>query len=79
MIKVIYQGVGINPKQIPEILEEYGQARDSYKNYNKQGHGLGLPITQKLILLHGGRLEIKSAIEKGTEVSLIFPQDSLAY
>jgi signal transduction histidine kinase len=79
VIKVIDQGVGINPKQIPEILEEYGQARDSYKNYNKQGHGLGLPITQKLILLHGGRLEIKSAVEKGTEVSLIFPQDSLAY
>jgi len=38
-----------------------------------QGTGLGLPLVKSLIELHGGRLEIESALGQGTRVGLCFP------
>jgi len=37
------------------------------------GLGLGLPLTQRLIELHGGRLELDTAEGRGTTVRLVFP------
>jgi len=39
------------------------------------GTGLGLPIVKALMDLHGGKLEISSEIDIGTEVRLLFPPD----
>jgi signal transduction histidine kinase len=34
---------------------------------------LGLPLTRALVELHGGRLEIESALGEGTRVTAAFP------
>lgn len=39
------------------------------------GTGLGLPIVNALVELHGGTVEISSVVDQGTEVTLIFPPE----
>ncbi|HBT40630.1 MAG TPA: hypothetical protein DEB21_00865, partial [Rhodospirillaceae bacterium] len=41
------------------------------------GVGLGLSIADKIIDMHGGRLDIHSIEGEGTRVSVIFPKDRL--
>jgi len=38
-----------------------------------EGTGLGLPLTKKLVELHGGVLDIASVPGKGTTVTATFP------
>jgi two-component system cell cycle sensor histidine kinase PleC len=38
------------------------------------GTGLGLPIVQNLVSLHGGTFELHSELRKGTEAVVILPR-----
>ena len=38
-----------------------------------EGTGLGLPLVDQIMQLHGGRLELESAPDKGTSATLHFP------
>jgi two-component system, cell cycle sensor histidine kinase PleC len=44
----------------------------------REGTGLGLPIAQALVRLHGGRLQIESSKARGTEVKVILPSRASA-
>ena len=37
------------------------------------GHGIGLPLTAKIMELHGGSIHVRSRLHEGTEVELILP------
>jgi PAS domain S-box-containing protein len=65
-------GIGIAPKDMPRVLEAFGQI-DSAMNRKHAGTGLGLPLTRSLIELHGGEFAIESEAGKGTTVSAHFP------
>ncbi|MCR9218841.1 MAG: PAS-domain containing protein [Alphaproteobacteria bacterium] len=65
-------GIGMAPKEIPIALEPFQQI-DSDLSRRYQGTGLGLPLVKSLIELHGGRLEIDSAPDEGSRVTLYFP------
>ena len=39
------------------------------------GAGLGLPIVKGLLEVHGGKLQIKSKLDQGTEIICLFPQE----
>jgi two-component system cell cycle sensor histidine kinase PleC len=45
-------------------------------NRAEQGWGLGLSITQSLVDLHGGTLDIKSKVGKGTTVTVRLPNQT---
>ena len=67
-------GIGIAEKDIALAMENFGQIDNSlHRQY--EGTGLGLPLSFRLMELHGGRLELKSEVGVGTCVSLIFPAD----
>lgn len=72
IIVVSDTGVGIDPADLPRIMSRYGQARNAPADA-EQGSGLGLPLTQKIVEALGGTLEIRSARNKGTAVTLRFP------
>ena len=72
MLSVCDTGPGIPEHEIPKVLEAFGQGSLAQKTA-EGGTGLGLPIVQKLIELHGGRFELKSQLRKGTLVSAYFP------
>jgi signal transduction histidine kinase len=67
-------GIGMSPAEIVVALEPFGQIETAYSKKN-EGTGLGLPLAQRLVELHGGRLEIESVKGVGTTVSVYLPLD----
>ena len=67
-------GIGMAAADIAKALEPFGQVSDVLTRQTG-GTGLGLPLTAKLVELHGGRLAIESSLGKGTTVTLTFPAD----
>jgi signal transduction histidine kinase len=67
-------GIGIAPENLETVLEPFGQV-ESAMNRSHAGTGLGLPLVNAMIELHGGTLSISSAPGAGTTVTLRFPPD----
>ena len=65
-------GIGMAPEDIPKALAPFVQVDRSLARKH-EGTGLGLPLTKRMIELHGGRLELKSALGLGTTATLVFP------
>ncbi|MDQ6437864.1 HAMP domain-containing sensor histidine kinase [Mesorhizobium sp. LHD-90] len=65
-------GPGIAEDELPVVLSAFGQGSIAIKSA-EQGTGLGLPIVQGLIALHGGSFDIRSKLREGTEVIVVFP------
>jgi signal transduction histidine kinase len=65
-------GVGLAPEDIPKALAPFVQVERGH-GHKHEGTGLGLPLTKRMIELHGGRLELTSEFGVGTRVALIFP------
>ncbi len=65
-------GQGIAADKLDAIFEEFRQADEgSARSY--QGTGLGLPICQRLIAMHGGRLWVESEIGVGSTFFFSLP------
>jgi signal transduction histidine kinase len=60
LISVKDTGVGIPPDQLEAIFQEFAQI-DTSSTRKAGGTGLGLPISRRLIELHGGRLWAESS------------------
>jgi signal transduction histidine kinase/DNA-binding response OmpR family regulator len=54
----------------PEVLE---QIFDPFFTTKPDGTGLGLAVSKKVVDDHGGRVEVRSQIGKGTEFKILFP------
>jgi two-component system cell cycle sensor histidine kinase PleC len=65
-------GIGMEPHEVKAALQPFGQV-DSALNRKYEGTGLGLPLTQALVELHGGTMAIESARGTGTSVTVRFP------
>lgn len=66
-------GKGIR-EQEKEMLFQAFQRVDETKNRNIEGTGLGLHITQELVQLMGGRIEVESIYGKGSTFTVFIPQ-----
>jgi two-component system phosphate regulon sensor histidine kinase PhoR len=71
-IKISDTGPGIPPADLPRLGERFYRV-DKTRSRDLGGTGLGLSIVKHLMKAHGGRMEIKSVMGKGTEVLLYFP------
>jgi two-component system cell cycle sensor histidine kinase PleC len=71
-ISVRDNGPGIPADEIPVVLSAFGQGSIAIKSA-EQGTGLGLPIVQGLLALHGGEFQLHSKLREGTEAVAIFP------
>lgn len=72
VLSVTDTGIGMAPEDIPVALEKFRQIDNSLTR-RYEGTGLGLPLAKALTELHGGRLEIDSAPDCGTTVSVRVP------
>jgi signal transduction histidine kinase len=68
VVKIIDQGAGIAAAHLPHIFEPYYRASDEYK-LKHMGAGLGLAISQRLLELHGFKLDVISQLGEGTTFS----------
>lgn len=67
-VEVSDTGVGIQEQDQIRIFENFEQADNA-----QMGSGLGLAISKKLIELHGGKLELRSQLQKGSVFSFTLP------
>ncbi len=66
--EVVDTGIGIKKENIQSVFESFSQANSGITR-KFGGTGLGLPISKKLIELHGGELHLESEYGKGTTFS----------
>ena len=67
-------GIGIAAEDISRVLDTFGQVEQGFSR-NYQGAGIGLPLSKRLVELHGGTLELESELGVGTTVTVRFPLD----
>ena len=65
-------GCGIAPEALARVGVPFEQAQNEFTR-NHEGSGLGLAIARSLAELHGGTLELRSAVDKGTVVLVRLP------
>lgn len=66
-------GPGIPADELSVVLAAFGQGSIAIKSA-EQGTGLGLPIVQGLVAIHGGEFELHSRLRAGTEAIAAFPR-----
>ncbi|MGH6828125.1 MAG: ATP-binding response regulator [Rhizomicrobium sp.] len=72
LFEVSDTGIGIPADKLGLALEPFGQV-DSRLARKFEGAGLGLPLTKRLVELHGGTMKIVSGLAQGTTVSVFLP------
>ena len=72
ILELIDTGIGIRNEKLSQILEPFLQDTDEGYRRKYEGAGLGLTIANKLTTLLGGKLELTSAENIGTKVTLTF-------
>jgi CheY-like chemotaxis protein/nitrogen-specific signal transduction histidine kinase/HPt (histidine-containing phosphotransfer) domain-containing protein len=65
-ISVSDTGQGIRKEDLKRLFEAFEQV-DTERNRGKEGTGLGLAISSDLICLMGGKLEVQSVYEEGSD------------
>jgi signal transduction histidine kinase len=74
VVDVSDTGIGIAAADVPKALERFGQI-DGRLARKYEGTGLGLPLSKRLMELHGGTLELVSQPGVGTTVTITIPSD----
>ncbi len=77
LLEVSDTGIGIPEQDLGRVLQAYTRV-ESPANRQTEGAGLGLPLTRRLVELHGGTMTLSSRVGQGTTVTLHFPPDRLA-
>lgn len=70
-VSIADQGCGISKEDLPHVKDKFYKA-----NVSVRGSGIGLAVTNEIINLHKGRLEVDSEEGKGTLVTIYLPVDS---
>lgn len=75
-IKVVVTdiGIGIPHDDVPHLFEPFFRGKNAGRYI---GYGLGLPLAQKIIRMHGGGIGIQSEQNRGTIVTITFAKPTL--
>lgn len=64
-ISVTDNGIGIAKENLNKIFDKFTQLDTSFSRKN-EGSGIGLSIVKSFVLLHNGKISVKSDLNKGT-------------
>ncbi len=70
-IRVSDTGMGIPPEALPKVFTQFYRVHRPGKEI--KGTGLGLAIVNKIIIGHGGRIDVESELNKGTTFTVLLP------
>lgn len=65
-------GIGVSEEDLPYIFERFYRV-DKSRSRKTGGTGVGLTIVKDLVEVHGGRIEVKSELGKGSEFFVYLP------
>ncbi len=71
VIRVSDTGMGIPKEELPKIFERFYRVQRPGKEI--KGTGLGLAIVKKIVILHSGRIEVESELDRGATFSVFLP------
>jgi signal transduction histidine kinase len=72
VLEVADTGIGIAPAQLASLFQEFWQ-EDGSTTRKYDGKGLGLAMSKHLVGLMGGRIEVQSAVGKGSTFTIRLP------
>lgn len=76
IITVKDTGIGMKEKSLEKLFSSFSQL-DTRRNRQNGGVGLGLAISQVIVRMMGGVINVKSKFGKGTTVKIVIPQKVL--
>jgi PAS domain S-box-containing protein len=71
IVKIMDQGIGIDPKDLPHIFYPFYRGEHKRK---RDGYGLGLAAVKAIVEGHGGRVLVRSELGKGSVFSVVLPK-----
>ena len=71
-ISVEDDGIGIAKEDLNRIFDKFTQLDTSFSRKN-EGSGIGLSIVKSFVLLHNGKISVKSELNKGTSFLIKLP------
>jgi signal transduction histidine kinase len=72
-IEVEDNGIGIAPEAMGRLFVEFQQL-DTGVAKRYQGTGLGLALTKQIVENQGGRVEVRSAVGRGSVFTAVLPR-----
>lgn len=72
LMSVVDHGDGVDSEELPFIFEPFYRV-DKSRSRRTGGFGLGLSLCKAIIEAHGGKIEVKSQIGVGTQISFTLP------
>ena len=73
VVRIGDTGIGIGPDLLPRVFDMFRQAEPSLER-SSGGLGIGLTLARRLVEMHDGRIEIRSAgAGQGTDVEIHLP------
>jgi two-component system, sensor histidine kinase and response regulator len=73
IVEVEDTGIGMNAEEVDKLFNDFVRIRNS-KTRDITGSGLGLSIVKKLVDLNHGKVDVRSAPDKGTWFSVTLPK-----
>ena len=71
-IDVSDSGIGIPPDELGRLFHRFVRASNARAS-GRPGAGLGLSVAKAIVELHGGRIMVDSAPDRGTTFSVYLP------
>jgi signal transduction histidine kinase/CheY-like chemotaxis protein len=71
-VSVTDTGIGIAGKDVARVFEEFGQVDGSIRRPH-EGSGLGVPLSKRLVEMHGGQMSLESQVGQGTTFTFSLP------
>lgn len=75
-VKIKDTGIGLADEDEDKLFNHFAQ-KDSKRNRQNSGVGIGLAIAKKIINQMGGVIDVKSELGKGSEFQFVIPQKVL--
>jgi len=72
LISVRDEGIGMSDEDLRGLFSPFFRSNNAEAR-RQPGTGLGLAITKGIVEAHGGRVELKSALRRGTKVQVFLP------
>lgn len=73
VIRVSDTGIGVPKENLPKLFAPFYQVHQHGQQV--KGTGLGLAIVSKIVMQHGGRIEVESEVGQGTTFTVFLPLD----
>lgn len=69
VVQVRDEGIGIPEQELEQVFQPFFRSSNAMEI---GGHGIGLSLVERIVRLHGGKVEVRSQIGKGTTFYVFF-------